>query len=311
MVLMEYRLLEKTELWISPVKLSGTDLGVCARTVAGVLGLDKADVMVTDALGDKLTLDILVPIVRADQIVSKERLLLEALKSVSGVTVFPETHVHSEGVLGLISLDEDAGKSLLRRSKAMRDEISARLAARAIVMATGAEVLEGQIKDTNTPYLVEQLKSEGFDAVAGPVLADDSKSIVRALRLAAEQAYGLAVTTGGVGAEGKDQTLEALTGLDEDAATPYVLKFQKGQGRHQKDGVRVGVGSWGHLVMVCLPGPHDEVKLLWPILARGLSEKWMKDVLADALAAGLREKFLSGGGHHPGATERIFQGSDV
>ncbi|MEJ2715906.1 MAG: molybdopterin-binding protein [Deltaproteobacteria bacterium] len=303
---MEYRLLEKTELWISPVKLSGADLGLCAEVVARALGLEKADVMVTDALGDKLTLDILVPTVRAEQIVSKEKALLEALESISGVTVFPETRVHSEGVLGLISLDEDAGKGLLQRSKVMRDEISARVAARAVVMATGAEVLEGQIEDTNTPYLVERLRGAGFDAVAGPVLADNAALIVRALRLAAEQAYGLVVTTGGVGAEGKDQTLEALSLLDDDAATPYVLKFQKGQGRHQKDGVRIGVGRWGHVVMVCLPGPHDEVELLWPILERGLHEKWVKSVLADALATGLREKFLSGGGHHPLVTERIL-----
>lgn len=34
---MEYRLLEKTELWISPVILAGVDLGACGRAVAQAL----------------------------------------------------------------------------------------------------------------------------------------------------------------------------------------------------------------------------------------------------------------------------------
>ena len=69
---MEYRLLEKTELWISPVKLTEADLGACALAVARALGLNPDEIMVTDALEDRLTLDILVPTVRAEQIVARK-----------------------------------------------------------------------------------------------------------------------------------------------------------------------------------------------------------------------------------------------
>lgn len=307
---MEYRLLEKTELWISPITLSGADLKACSIAAGRVLGLGEADIMVTDALSERLTLDVLIPTVSAEQIVAKQSAVLKALSAVPGVTIFPDTSVHSEGVLGLISLDESEREGLLERSRVMRDEILDRIASRAIVMATGAEVVEGQIKDTNTPFLMERLAGAGFEADRGPVLADDSGLIARAMRSAAERAYGLVVTTGGVGAEGKDRTVEALTVLDPEAATPYVLKFHKGQGRHQKDGVRLGVGRLEQLLIVCLPGPHDEVELLWPILLRGLQEEWGKKALADALAARLREKFLSRGGHHPRVHERAIFGSD-
>ncbi len=307
---MEYRLLEKTELWISPIKLSQANLKACAIAVGNALGLGEADIMVTDALSDTLTLDVLIPTVSDEQIVAKQRAVLKSLSSVPGVTVFPETSVHSEGVLGLINLDERERDGLLQRSEAMRDEIVERIARRAIVIATGAEVVDGRIKDTNTPFLMERLSEVGFKADRGPVLADDSMMIARSLRLASEDAYGLAVTTGGIGAEGKDRTVEALTYLDPNAATPYVLKFRKGHGRHRKDGVRLGVGSLAQLLIVCLPGPHDEVELLWPILHRGLHEKWDKKPLADALAARLREKFLSRGGHHPVVDEHVILGGD-
>lgn len=293
---MEYRLLEKTELWISPVTLSAADLGACARAVGKVLGLEEGQIMVTDAIYDRLTLDILVPTVKASQIVARQDDVLRALSQVPGVQVTPETAVHSEGVLGLISLDEETGRELLDRSAAMRDEVVRRIAKRAMVIATGPEVVTGQIKDTNTPYLVAMLRDAGYEADAGPVLEDRLASIVRALRLAAENAYGLIVTTGGVGAEGKDQTVEAMVALAPDASVPYVLKFKKAEGRHAKDGVRLGVGLWENTLIVCLPGPHDEVELLWPVLKQGLLAGLAPKLLADSLAQTLRGKFLAHSG---------------
>ena len=48
---------------------------------------------------------------------------------------------------------------------------------------------------------------------------------------------------------------------------------------------------------MCLPGPHDEVKLLWPVLKHGLQDLWDVVSLANALAGRLREKFLSSAAH--------------
>jgi len=295
---MEYRLLEKTELWISPVILKVADLGACARAVGNVLGLDEGQIMVTDAIGDRLTLDILVPTVKAAQIVARQDEVLKAISEVPGVGVTSETAVHSAGVLGLISLDKETGRELLERSAAMRDEVAGRIAKRAMVIATGPEIVNGQIKDTNTPYLVGMLREVGYTASAGPVVEDKLDSILLAMRLAAENAYGLIVTTGGVGAEGKDQTVEALLTLTDDAFAPYVLKFKREEGRHAKDGVRLGVGLWAGTLIVCLPGPHDEVELLWPVLKQGLLTVAGPKLLAESLAHALRGKFLAHSGEH-------------
>lgn len=164
-----------------------------------------------------------------------------------------------------------------------------------MVFATGKEVLSGQIRDTNTPFLIKALEREGYHVTKGPTLEDKADTIARVFRLAAEDGYGVLITTGGIGAEGKDQTLEALERVDPHATMPYILKFQKGQGRHHKDGVRVGVGFWEQSLIVCLPGPHDEVRLAWPVLEEGIRENWSREALAKALANALRNKFLARG----------------
>jgi molybdenum cofactor synthesis domain-containing protein len=304
---MDYRLLEKTEIWISPLKLSGADLGECAAAVGSILGLSPEEIMVTDALEDRLTLDVLVPTVNAEQIVSREKAVIEALARIPGVKLSSETAIHSEGILGLISLDEASNAEILQRSQAMGMEIAENIRKRAIVISTGPEVLDGRIKDTNTPFLIDALTAAGYRADRGPALPDDRSRIARTLRWAGENAYGLVITTGGIGAESKDQTLEALTTLDPQAATPYILKFKKGHGRHKKDGVRLGVGRWEQTFIVCLPGPHDEVELLWPVLKDELAERRDKRTLADALAEVLRAKFLSRSGNDSNITEVQFE----
>jgi molybdenum cofactor synthesis domain-containing protein len=294
---MEYRLLEKTELWISPVQLAEVDLGACAEAAARALDLDPRDIMVTDATGDRLTLDILVPTIQAEKIVARKERLLSSLRAVSGVRLTNETEVHSDGVLGLISLDENTGKVVLERSRIMAVQISDHIRRRSIVFATGNEVLSGQIWDTNTPFLLKALERAGYQVAKGPTLEDQADTIARAFRRAAEDGYGVLITTGGIGAEGKDQTLEALERVDPHASMPYILKFQKGEGRHLKDGVRIGVGQLEQTLIVCLPGPHDEVRLAWPVLIEGMKENWDKEILAEGLARTLRRKFLARSGN--------------
>jgi molybdenum cofactor synthesis domain-containing protein len=290
---MEYRLLEKTELWVSPLLLDGADLEACARAAARALDLDPGEIMVTDALDNRLTLDVLVPTIRDDQIVARKTALLEALRGVPGVLVTGKTEVHSDGILGLITLDEETGKEVLTRSRAMGAAISGRIQKRCMVFATGREVREGQIRDTNTPFLKEALRGEGYEVAEAQPMEDDTLKIARAFSRAAEEGFGLVISTGGIGAEGKDQTLEALERLDPEASLPYILKFRKGEGRHHKDGVRIGVGVLEQTLLVCLPGPHDEVRLVWPVLKEGLLTGLDKETLARTLASALRMKFLA------------------
>jgi hypothetical protein len=53
-----------------------------------------------------------------------------------------------------------------------------------------------------------------------------------------------------------------------------------------------GVGQLGDTLIICLPGPHDEVQLSWPVLIQSLKTNLNKEALGLALAEALRKKFL-------------------
>jgi hypothetical protein len=78
--------------------------------------------------------------------------------------------------------------------------------------------------------------------------------------------------------------------LDPNAATPYIAKFQKGTGRHEKDGVRIGIGRVGQTLIIALPGPNDEVKIGIEVIIRCLEIGVNKETLANELAKSLRDK---------------------
>ena len=73
------RLFNKTELFLTGLGLAQVDLGAVAQTVAQVLGLEPGRILVVDARGDLITLDILQPQVDLERIVGKEPDLLAAL----------------------------------------------------------------------------------------------------------------------------------------------------------------------------------------------------------------------------------------
>jgi molybdenum cofactor synthesis domain-containing protein len=288
---MEYRLLNKTEIWVGPLGLSDVNLGRCASVVARTLSLPEETVSVTDAQKGHLAFDVMSPTVGAENIIAKKEAMLSALSEVPGVSITPATDIHSDGILGLINAAPAEGADILRRSQALGREIADRISKRAMIFPTGTEVINQLIQDTNTPFLKNQLESLGFNVSTSAPLPDDVAKIFQSIRDAADDPFGLIITTGGVGAEGKDQTLEALEKLDPNASLPYVLKFKKGTGRHDKEGVRIGVGMAGSSLIVCLPGPNDEVQLMWPVLRKALVEKWEKATLADHLRRVLSEKF--------------------
>jgi molybdenum cofactor synthesis domain-containing protein len=231
------------------------------------------------------------PTVQAENIIAKKDALLSALSEVEGLFLTADTEIHSDGVLGLINADPAERGDILQRTKEIGREILDRISKRVMIFPTGTEVINNFIKDTNTPFLKQHLELLGYDVATSAPLPDKVSAIAQSIRLAADDPFGLIVTTGGVGAEGKDQTLEALEQVDPDAFLPYVLKFKKGTRRHHKDGVRIGVGSLYPTLIVCLPGPNDEVRLLWPVLQKALVEKWDKATLANQLRLTLSEKF--------------------
>jgi molybdenum cofactor synthesis domain-containing protein len=284
-----YDLLNKTELRVERIELQGANLNDVAAVVAETLGLDRHEVLVTDVLDDVLAIDVLREDVDVYRLVGKKELLLGRLSLLPGLRVTAETSICSTGILGWIALDESKANDALKRSEAMAAEIRRRMAKRAIVFSTGFEVNTGQIEDTNKPTVCKRLETEGFAVTPGPTLKDDREYIAGCLRQAVhEGGYGLIVTTGGVGAEFKDHTIEALLALDPQAAAPYICRFEKGTGRHVKDGVRIGVAQVSETLIVALPGPNDEVRRSLEVLVRGLASKLGKYELAEEMAVVLR-----------------------
>ncbi len=289
---MELNLLEKTELKIYGLKLQNVNLGEIAKAAAAVLGLPVREVLVVDVRHDHICLDILAKSISMRQIIGKEQALLTELAAIDGLELTPETYIDSAGIMGLIGCDESQAGVIAAQAEAVADEIARAVLGRALVYATGFEVQNGMIKDTNSPYLLELLQANGYKAEFGGILADDASIITHKLRDAAERGFGLVITTGGVGAEDKDFSVEALLKLDPAAATPWIVKFAIGTGRHVKEGVRIAVGQSGLTTFISLPGPHDEVVAAGAALQNRCQahEPIAKEALAGEVAQILRDK---------------------
>ena len=290
----EMNLIGKTELWIQHVSLKNANLSDIAAAAARALDLEAADVLVVDAGPDHMTLDVLRRTLDMRQIAGREAALLEALAGVNGVTLSADTSVHSEGILQMLSLDPSLTDEVVARTEHMARETERAYLKRMKVFPTGHEVLRGVIEDTNSPYLKAEFERAGYRVSIAAPLPDDTLAIANAMEAALYDAYGLIVTTGGVGAEGKDQTIEATLRLDPAAATPCVVTYPP-TGRHVKAGVRIGVGSSGQALIVNLPGPNDEVRACAPILLAALDRgERRKEHIAGLLVDVLRQRHLSG-----------------
>lgn len=286
----KFDLLRKTELKIDKMSLNNANLTDIAAKVADVLGFKQNEVLVVDYQKDSMTLDILNSCVNAYNIVGKKDRLLDQLSTLPGVEISNETTIRSDGMLGWIAMDEGPAREALRQSEQMVSEILSNIAKRVLVFSSGAEVAEKQIEDTNTPAIMKCLESEGYNVSRGEVLRDDPLFIAGKLREAADYAgYGVIITTGGVGAEEKDHTVEAVKILDPEAATPYICHFEIGTGRHVKDGIKIALGKYNDTLIIALPGPNDEVTASLNILVEGLKANRDKHVLAENIAANLRK----------------------
>lgn len=284
----EYDLLKKNEIKFTGLVLVDANLNAIADAMAQVLELDRSEVFVTDVLPGVLTLDVLRETIYPHQILGKQEALLAALAAIPGVTLGEDVAITSEGMLGWIAADAQAAGAAMIRAEGMIAEVRARLARRAIVFATGNEVVAGDIEDTNSPAITAALEAAGFTVRSGGKLRDDADLIAGKLRRAVLEGHTIVITTGGVGAERKDCTIEAVQQLDPDAATPFIVTFEQGKGRHFKPGVRVAVGELGDAMLISLPGPNDEVTASLPVVLDCLTGRPHKSEAAEAIAANLR-----------------------
>jgi hypothetical protein len=300
---LEWDLLEKTTFWIEDIDLAEADLGRVAAAAAVALELPAEGVMVVDVRPGLVAFDIMQRKIRAEVIVGKEQEILQRLSKLPGVSINPGAAVHSEGVLGLIALDREEADRVLEISANIAENITQAVSRRAMVFASGAEVLAGKIKDTNSPYIMKALENSGYQADFGGVLDDDTVSVVNRLEGALEKGYGLIITTGGVGAEDKDFNIEAVLRLDPQANTPWIIKFKPDYRRHFKEGIRIAVGRVGIARLVALPGPHEEAVSGCDRLLEGIRRGLEDDLLAEYIASAIRERWrnvMKEGGHEDG-----------
>jgi molybdenum cofactor synthesis domain-containing protein len=285
----EVELLDKTEVWVRGLALQGADLGDLAVAAALALRLEPTAVFVTDARDDHVVFDVLKPRVELADIVGRQSELLAELGQVHGVTVAPDASVHSNGVLGVIGTPDAQVDETLSRAKEIDQSLRGYVSTRVAVVSTGPEVVAGNIEDTNVAAVSAVLSQAGFEVTAAGAVLDDEGAIAgRVLRLASE-GFGVVITTGGVGAEEKDHTIEALKRCDPDLATGVLATYPVGHGRHVKPHVRIGVGRVRWTLLIALPGPTREVQAALPIVLRGLQEGWNSRKFADSLADRLRE----------------------
>lgn len=298
---MELDLLRKSELKFIGVDLDGANLNDLAAAVAEVLELEREEVFVTDYLDRVLTFDILREKMYSHQLLGKRDALFARMRAIKGVTLGEDTRIYSEGMLGWIAADAaDVGPAFAEAER-MAAVVKDKWSKRCMIFATGAEVKDGQVKDTNSTTIAETLEAAGFTSSFGGTLSDDMDLIAGSILRAVDNGFGLVFTTGGVGAESKDCTVEAVLTLDAQAATPYICTFEVGKGRHVKPGVRIAVGEVDGARIVSLPGPNDEVCAAMPIVLAGLAEGAANAVLAERVAVVLREKWrqkLHHHGHH-------------
>ncbi len=291
---MELNLLEKTELWVENVELKNVNLTELSNRLADVLNIDREKVLVVDVRETHITFDILEKHIDAEKFFGKKDEIFKELSKIEGFKLTEASDIHSDGILGMVNLDGKEAVKVIERMEQMNKDIRLNISRRAIVFSTGFEVKKGYIEDTNTAYIGKRLKEESYKITIGETLDDDEKIIAGKLQQAISEGYGLVITTGGVGAEDKDKTVEAVLSIDPKASTPYIVKFTKGQGRHIKDGVRIAVGESGQTLIVALPGPNDEVMIgieeLIKSINKGLTKEETAILISDALSKKLLQK---------------------
>ncbi len=289
---MKLNFLEKTELWIENVELDNVNLTDLSNRLADILGVEYSKVLVVDVRETHITFDILERFVDAERFFGKKKEIFQELSRVDGFKLTDSSDIHSDGILGMVSLEESEVADVIKRMEEMTSEIQEKVKKRAIVFPTGFEVKKGYIEDTNTPYIRKKLEEYSYRVSLGDVLDDDERHIASKLSNAVLEGYGLIIITGDVGAEDKDKTVEAILRIDANASTPYIVKFRRGSGRHVKDGVKIAVGKSGQALIVALPGPNDEVIIGMEELLKGLNSGLDKEGIATLIANALSKKLI-------------------
>jgi len=282
------QLLEKTEIWLHGISLDSANLPNLANVVADVLMLPREKVFVTDVRENLVVLDILVPRVELENVTGKQDEILGAIGDIIGVTVAKDATIHSEGILGVIGTPRAQIDRYLADARKLETQIANYASGRVAVVSTGSELLAGEIEDTNYQAIRNAMVAADFEVEFGGIAGDSEAEIAGIVARLSGEGFGIIITTGGVGAEDKDHTVEALERLDPKLSTAVLAHYKRGHGRHVKDSVRIAIARIGWSTVFALPGPTHEVKLALPIIIEGLAAKTDQADLVEAIASPLR-----------------------
>lgn len=292
-------LFSKTELWVEDIELRDVDLTQLAATAAAVLELPTAEVFVTDVRDRRVVFDVLSPSVRLESIAGKEQVLLSSLGALAGVAFGSGASIHSHGVLGVIGAPADQAADILENAARLESGLRSYVARSVAVLSTGGEVARGEIGDTNLAAVQDWFSARGFAVHGAGVVEDDESLIAARIGHLLLEGYGLIISTGGVGAEDKDRTIEAMQRVVPQVATAVLAQYATGHGRHVKPHVRVACGRIGETMLVALPGPTREVVAALPELERAIAEGLPPAAVAEAVAAPIRALWRARKQGHP------------
>ena len=281
-------LLSKTELWVEDIVLSDVDLTQLSVCAGGVLDLGVEDIFVTDVRDRRVVFDVVSPKVSLDAIAGKEDALLSALAAFPGVSLGQRASVHSHGVLGVIGAPAEQAADIIANAAKLEANLQAYVSRLVVVLSTGGEVARGEIEDTNYEAVKSVLGKQNYFVEHAGVVDDDEALIAARLGHLLGEGYGLIITTGGVGAEDKDKTIEAMQRVAPDLSTAVLAQYTVGHGRHVKPHVRVACGRAGETLLVALPGPTREVLAALPFLAQAMDRGLPPSLIAEEIAAPIR-----------------------
>jgi len=223
-----------------------------------------------------------------ESVLGRSNDLLAAIGAVAGVHVSDGAEIHSYGVLGLLGAPAEQVEEVLSGVSSLDANLRAYVARRVAVLSTGIEVQDGRVHDTNFETIREIAEPRGYTVTFGGVAGDEDQAIAGRVRRLIEDGNGLVITTGGVGAEDKDRTIEALQLVVPNLATAVLASYEVGHGRHVKPDVRVAAGELEGVRVVALPGPTREVRAAMPAALDALSAGGSPANVAEAAAASIR-----------------------
>jgi nicotinamide-nucleotide amidase len=138
------------------------------------------------------------------------------------------------------------------------------------IVAVGTELLLGQIVDTNSAWLGEQLALAGIDHTHGQVVGDNLERITEALRLALSRAEAV-IVCGGLGPTQDDITRDAIASVmgvglvpDDDVADRILERFASRGRRMPANNLRQALVPEG-ATAIADPQPGTAPGLVCPV----------------------------------------------